>query len=185
MTSLVIVSTVRDAQAISTDFVGSDHDLDYESAMWQWATFVKENICNPRATESPIASSTYHKETIISQYREMYDSWRPPFNSQSPKRFEFGDLRLARQLITVSSSFFGVLTVLYLDQNLEAGVLLDIYGAIDATHEAMSSFFALLRLFPDQMDMWGSYHTRAYAQAVSSGIRSSFIYVLGLTSLLR
>ncbi|PIA92398.1 hypothetical protein CB0940_09164 [Cercospora beticola] len=144
----------------------SDHDLDYESAMWQWATFVKEHICNPRATEGPIASSSYHKETIISQYREMYESWRPPFNSQSPKRFEFGDLRLARQLITVSSSFFGVLTVLYLDQNLEAGVLLDIHGAIDATHEAMSSFFALLRLFPDQMDMWASYHTRAYAQAM-------------------
>ncbi|KAF2160814.1 hypothetical protein M409DRAFT_70140 [Zasmidium cellare ATCC 36951] len=151
---------------IETDF---EPDVAYEQSMWQWATFVQEHICIPQAIGTPITTSASHKTTLIACFRDMYSNWKYPFNSQNPKRFETVDLRLARQLVTITSSFFGVLTVLYLDENPDAGVFADVYGSIDATHEALSSFFALLRLSPEQMDMWGSYHTRAYAQAVRYG----------------
>jgi hypothetical protein len=43
----------------------------------------------------------------------------------------------------------------------------DIRAAIQAAHEGMAAFFALVRLSPGHMRVWTAVHNRTYAMAVS------------------
>jgi hypothetical protein len=148
----------------------NNHDRAFFQAIWEYATFVQTHICIPKSLGESISKSSAHKIQLISQFREMYSSWPSPFNSKDPVRFSISDQRLVRQLIAISSSYFYVLTILYMDKKPDLMVLCDVYDALDAAHEALSAFFAHVRLCPGQVDIWGTYHTRAFAQAVCMGL---------------
>lgn len=142
-------------------------DIPYLRAMWQYASFTQANICIPRSLKRPVCSSPEHKTQLVSQFRTLYTTFEPPFNSFDPARFEHTDERLVRQLISTTTNFFYTLTVLYMDEDADAGTEVDVYGALDAAHEGMLAFFKLARVSPEQTDIWGAAHTRAYSQAVS------------------
>lgn len=141
-------------------------DVSYLRAMWQYARFAQEYMCVNKVLKRPISSDAGDKTRLISRFRDLYLSFDAPFNTYDASRFGNKSTRVARQLISLSSNFLYALTILYMDRNELTGVECDVYGALDASHEAMASYFALSRLFPAQMAMWGAAQTRAYAQAV-------------------
>lgn len=165
-----IDSPGNDPSLVSASLKSDFNDRASLQAMWEHAGFVQTHICIPKSLGRPISTSTAHKTQLISQFREIYSSWEAPFSSMDPGRFDMLDQRLARQLIAISCNYFHVLTVLYMEKNHDLGIACDVYGALDAAHEAMSAFFAHVRLCPGQVDIWGVYHTRAFAQAVGDNI---------------
>jgi hypothetical protein len=142
-------------------------DVSYLRAMWQYARFAQEYMCVNKALKRPISSDTANKSQLIARLRDLYLNFDAPFNTYEALRFENQPARVARQLISLSSNIFYGLTLLCMDSNELTGVECDVYGALDASHEAMASYFALSRLFPVQTDVWGAAQTRAYAQAVN------------------
>lgn len=160
-------------------------DVSYLRAMWQYAQFAQEYMCVNKALKRPIASDPADKSQLISRLRDLYLNFDAPFNTYEASRFGNQPARVARQLVSLSSNFFYGLSILCMDRNEITGVECDIYGALDASHEAMGSYFALSRLFPVQTDMWGAAQTRAYAQAVNLSSHTSVLVVLLLTHAVR
>lgn len=145
------------------------NDVNFMSAMWQFTSFCQKHLCIPRALRRAVCTDAVHKAKMIAEFREMYSRWSAPFNSTTPNRFDAWDTRVIRQTIAASSNFFWVLMFLYMDSNETAGVESDYDGALDAAHEGLTAFFALVRLAPSQADAWSAHHTRAYDQAKMIG----------------
>lgn len=141
-------------------------DICYLKAIWQYTEFLQNHMCVNKALKQTYSRSASHKAQLVTQCHALHSDFSFPFNSLDPARFEASPERLARQLISLTSNYYFVLTLLYMDEQPSAGVSADIHGALEASHEGMASFFALARLFPGEVEMWGAPQTRAYSQAV-------------------
>lgn len=146
-----------------------EHDLDFMTSMWRYASFCQEHLCIPRALRRAVCTDTVHKAKLMAEFRNMYATWPSPFNSTNPTRFDGWDTRLVRQTIATSSVYFWVLMTMSMDSNETSGVESDYDGALDAAHEGLTAFFALVRIEPSQADSWSVHHTRAYDQATMIG----------------
>jgi hypothetical protein len=87
-----------------------ESDLNFMTAMWQYASFCQTNLCIPRALRRAVCTDAMHKAKLIAEFRNLFSSWAAPFNSLNPSRFDGWDTRLIRQTITASSNFFWVLS---------------------------------------------------------------------------
>ena len=141
-------------------------DVSYLKAVWLYTEFLQNQLCVNKALRHNYSQSTTQKTHLISQYQTLYSNFDFPFNSTDPARFEASPERLSRQMINLSSNYYFVLTLLQMDENRSVGTYPDMHAALEASHEGMASFFALTRLFPGEVDMWGAPQTRAYSQAV-------------------
>lgn len=146
-----------------------EHDIDFMTAMWRYASFCQEHLCIPRALRRAVCTDAVHKAKMIAEFRNMYATWPSPFNSTNPSRFDGWDTRLIRQTIATASVYFWVLMTMSMDSNETSGVESDFDGALEAAHEGLTAFFALVRIEPSQADSWSVHHTRAYDQAAMIG----------------
>lgn len=146
-----------------------ENDVNFMTAMWQYTSFCQTHLCIPRALRRAVCTDSVHKAKLIAEFRALYSAWPAPFNSTNPSRFDGWDTRLTRQTIATSSNYYWVLCDLLMDSNEAFGVEPDFDGALDAAHEGLTAFFALVRLVPSQADSWSAHHTRAYDQATMIG----------------
>lgn len=155
--------------AAPTQHDREENDVNFMSAMWQHASFCRTHMCIPRALRRAVCTDPVHKAKLVAEFRAMYSSWPSPFNSTNPSRFDGWDTRLIRQTIATSSNYYWVLCDLLIDTNESSGVESDFDGALEAAHEGLTAFFALVRMAPSQADSWSAHHTRAYDQATMIG----------------
>lgn len=141
-------------------------DISYCKSIWAYAVFVQENVCRQRALGLPVCQSNDHKREMLSAFRSLYRSFPQPFGSYDPKRFLDPSLRVARQQIALTQSFFHAMMLICADENVQADVITDTYGTFEAAHEAMGAFFAMNALFGDETNGWWAYQHRAFEEAV-------------------
>jgi hypothetical protein len=70
-------------------------------------------------------------------------------------------------MATFTSIYFHALMLLLIERNDKTGLHSDVRAAIQAAHEGMAAFFALVRLSPGHMRIWTAVHNRTYAMAVN------------------
>lgn len=146
-----------------------DNDINFMSAMWQYCLFCQKHLLVPKALRRAMCTDAVHKAKLIAEFKNLYADFASPFNSTNPGRFDICDTRLIRQTIAASSNFFWVLMSLYMDSNETAGVESDFDGALEAAHEGLIAFFALVRLEPSISSSWSAPHIRAYDHAIMIG----------------
>lgn len=142
-------------------------DAAYVRAMWQCSTLIQETICHPRSISQPLAVDATHRSHIVARFRQVYAQLEEPFCQTTPTRFDNQPPRLVLQMATFTSIYFHALMLLLIERNDKTGLHSDVRAAIQAAHEGMAAFFALVRLSPGHMRIWTAVHNRTYAMAVS------------------
>ena len=166
------VSFTRDLSTAPDDVI----DIAYLRAMWEYTAFAQTRLCVPKSLKRSVSNDAAHKANMISEYRQMFKAWPYPFNSEKSNRFDGWSRRLLRQLISLSSNYFWLLMVLHMDKDESKGIENDVHETLEACHEGLAAFFALVRLDPIQADCWSAHHTRAFSQAVSQTERLSHMH---------
>ena len=64
-----------------------------------------------------------------------------------------------------------------MESDTALGVESNLNEALEAAHEGLAAFFALVRIHPSQADVWCANNTRAYDQAVSLHMSQSYVEV--------
>ena len=142
-------------------------DLEFLQCVWKIGIFMQQNICVPRSVGEHICKSSQHRLSLVDSYRSLWNTFPAPFNSKHPERFMNEDSRLARQLIYLSNNFYHPMMLILSDANEACGVYMDIFGTLEAAHEALSAFFAMHEMFgPDLNGFWAMQH-RSFEVAVS------------------
>jgi hypothetical protein len=147
-------------------------DAAYVRAMWHCSTLIQETICHPRSIKQPLAVDATHKSHMVARFRQVYAQFEEPFCQNTSTRFDNQPPRLLFQMATLSSSYFHALVLLLIEKNDKAGLHCDPRAAVQAAHEGMAAFFALVRLSPGHMRVWTAVHNRTYAMAVSCPLLS-------------
>ena len=142
-------------------------DAAYVRSMWQCSTLIQETICNPRSIKQPLAVDATHKSHIVARFRQVYAQFEEPFCQITSACFDNQPPRVLFQMATLTSNYFHALVLLLIENNDKTGLHSDVRAAIQAAHEGMAAFFALVRLSPGHMRVWTAVHHRTYAMAVS------------------
>ncbi|KAL9130532.1 MAG: hypothetical protein Q9217_001300 [Psora testacea] len=151
----------------SSQMIDSTTDISYIASMWYLANIVQPTICTPRSLDLPISQSAMERTRLLSEYSRIYDSLPGPFrtfNEASICELATRSKRLARQTLFLTSNYFHCLMLIYVDEH--GDMELDVYGTLDAAHEAISSFFLLHKLFEDEARVWYHFQHRAFSEAL-------------------
>lgn len=146
-------------------------DLDFMRCTWSLGIFMQKNICIPRSLGQPICQSRQHKMALVESFRALWHTFSPPFDSQDPERFMNDDPRLAKQLIYLANNFYHPLMLVMSDENEAEGVGMDIYGTLEAAHEALIAFFAMHDMFGSEINGFWAIQHRSFELAVSRGVK--------------
>jgi hypothetical protein len=160
-----MLSSDRPSLRIDVGFVSNKTDVAYRRAMWQFSSFMQDNICLPTALGKPIARDAAHKRGMLSDLQSIYANLDAPFNKANLWNLQG---RLWRQMIMVESNYNFAFTMLYLARNPASDVRVDWRGALKAHNKAMSAFFSCVNEDVAFLTMWTPINTRAYAQTVST-----------------
>lgn len=155
-----------DVQAFTGSALETPRDVAYVRAMWQCSALIQETICSPQSCREPLVADASHRSHLISRYQDLYGEFEEPFCQTASTRFDNLAPRVLYQMVTVTTTYFHALMLLYIEKNDKAGVHSDPHGAIRAAHEGMTAFFAVLRISPGQIRVWAAAHSRVYAMAV-------------------
>ena len=135
--------------------------------MWYLANIVQSTICTPRSLDHPISQSSTDRTRLLSDFSRLYDSLPEPFrtfNETSICELATRSKRLARQTLFLTSNYFHCLMLIHADEHDNMEV--DVYGTLDAAHEAINSFFLLHKLFEDEARVWYHFQHRAFSEAL-------------------
>ncbi|GAM84650.1 hypothetical protein ANO11243_026490 [Dothideomycetidae sp. 11243] len=143
-------------------------DVEYVRSMWKLGHLVQESISSPMSLSLPLVSSPRQKTSLISNFRALYRTFSPSLTN-----LEFSGLqaevttnpRGVRQNLFLTSNFFHCLMILQASENVEAGVECNIRGSLEASHEAICSFFKLVRFFETDATVWWVFQHRAFEEA--------------------
>ena len=134
-------------------------DLQFLACVWQIGDFMQKNICVPRSLGQHICKSVQHRMRLVESFRSVWDSFPAPFSSRHPDRFMHNNPRLAKQLIYLSNNFYHPMMLILSDVNEAAGVEMDVFGTLEAAHEALSAFFAMHEMFSSDLNgFWAMQH---------------------------
>ena len=142
-------------------------DLDFLHCVWTLAVFLQTNICVPRSLGQSICKSHKHKAKLVEDFQALWQSFPPPYDSRSPERFINDDTRLAKQFIFLANGFYHPLMLITSDENEEQEVYMDVYGTLDAAHEALIPFFAMHEMFGSEVNGFWAMQHRSFEVAVS------------------
>ena len=146
------------------------NDISYISSMWRLANLVQGTICTPHSLDMPISANEAKRSCFINYFENLYSSLPAPyrtFNDVAICNLAAQSSRLARQALFVTSNYFHCIMLLYADEHDHLD--LDVYGTLDAAHEAISSFFLLHKLFEDEARVWYHFQNRAFSEAMMIG----------------
>ncbi|KAI9725344.1 MAG: hypothetical protein M1828_003194 [Chrysothrix sp. TS-e1954] len=137
-------------------------DLDFVKCLWQCAEFMQDFISKPRSLDIPLCNSPDHRRQLLGTLRAMWTSFPFPFSSHDPNRFYVDDRRLSRQLISVNVNFNHLMMLIHSATNAETGVVVDVFGTLEAAHQNMISFFAFRELRGSEVDGFWAWQHRAF-----------------------
>ncbi|KAF2154359.1 hypothetical protein K461DRAFT_312286 [Myriangium duriaei CBS 260.36] len=145
-------------------------DVDYIRSMWKLGHLVQESISSPMSLSLPLVSSPRQKTSLVSNFRALYRSFPPELTN-----LDFGSLqaevvhnpRGVRQNLFLTSNFFHCLMILQASENDETGVECNVRGSLEAAHEAIWSFFKLVRFFDTDATVWWVFQHRAFDEALT------------------
>ena len=142
-------------------------DTSYIASMWHLANVAQPSICTPRALDLPISRSRTDRTRLLSDFSRIHESLPPPFrtfDATSIDELAARNKRLARQTLFLTSNYFHCLMLIYADEH--ESMQLDVYGTLDAAHQAINSFFLLHELFEDEARVWYHFQHRAFSEAL-------------------
>ena len=142
-------------------------DLDFLRCVWTIGVFMQSHICSPRSLGQPICKSLQHRATLVESFRALWNTFPAPFNDQHPNRFLNNDARLAKQLIYLTNNFYHPLMLVMSEVNEFSGVQMDVYGTLEAAHEALGAFFAMHEMFGAELNGFWAMQHRSFEVAVS------------------
>ncbi|KAL9056965.1 MAG: hypothetical protein Q9162_002631 [Coniocarpon cinnabarinum] len=142
-------------------------DLAFLQCVWKIGVFTQQSICVPRSVGEHICKSPQHRLHLVKSYRTLWHTFPAPFNSQHSERFMHDDPRIAKQLIYLSNNFYHPMMLILSDTNEAYGVEMDIFGTLEAAHEALSAFFAMHEMFGSESNGFWALQHRSFEVAVS------------------
>ncbi|EME43737.1 hypothetical protein DOTSEDRAFT_71554 [Dothistroma septosporum NZE10] len=144
-------------------------DVAYVRAMWQCSALIQETICSPQSNEQPLVADATRRSHLIARYQALYSQFDQPFCQTASSRFDHLSPRVLYQMVTITTTYFHALMLLYIEKNERAGVHSDPHSAVRAAREGMTAFFALLRISPGHIRNWAAAHNRVYNMAIVIG----------------
>lgn len=145
-------------------------DVAYIRSMWKLGHLVQESISSPMSLSLPLVSSPRQKAGLISNFRSLYRSFPHELTNLDFITLQAEvatNARGVRQNLFLTSNFYHCLMILQASENEDAGVECNIRGSLEAAHEAISSFFKLVRFFETDATVWWVFQHRAFEEAVS------------------
>ncbi|ORY65013.1 fungal-specific transcription factor domain-containing protein [Pseudomassariella vexata] len=145
-------------------------DMAYIRGSWTLANLVQETICSPRSLDMPICSTQRQKSKLIADFRAVYRSFPDIFRSwdtDSLTQLAANNKRVVRQTLFLTSNYYHNLMLVHASES--ADVPINIRGALEAAHEAISAFFMLNMLFEHEARVWWVFNHRAFLEALCIG----------------
>ncbi len=156
------------------DTVGSNQssvtDTAYIRGSWTLANLVQEVISSPRSLDVPICTTSRHKSKMVSDFRAIYRSFPDVFRSWDPEsltQLAKTNKRVVRQTLFLSSNYFHNLMLVHASES--ADVPVNVRGTLEAAHDAITSFFLLVKLFENEAGVWWVFNHRAFLEALCIG----------------
>ena len=155
-----------------TSSIGADNPTDtaFIRGSWTLANLVQESICSPRSLDLPISSTPRQKSKLIADFRAVYRSFPDIFRSwdaESITLIAATNKRIVRQTLFLTSNYFH--NVMLLHSSSSAEVPVNVRGALEAAHDAITSFFLLYQLFEAEAKVWWVFNHRAFLEAMCIG----------------
>lgn len=163
-TDVNVDSLVDDSSSIASS---SPTDTAYIRGCWTLANLVQESICSPRSLDLPICSTPRQKAKLLSDFRAIYRSFPDIFRSwdaASLTELARTNMRVVRQTMFLTSNYWHNIMLLHSSASPE--VPINVRGALEAAHEAVSAFFLLCELFGAEARVWWVFNHRAFLEAV-------------------
>ncbi|TVY81570.1 Fusarisetin A cluster transcription factor fsa6 [Lachnellula suecica] len=145
-------------------------DTAYIRGCWTLANLVQETICSPRSLDLPISATPRQKSKLIADFRAVYRSFPDIFRSwdaESIATLAHNDKRVVRQTLFLTSNYFHNLMLLHSSASAEVPV--NVRGALEAAHDAITAFFLLYQLFESEAKVWWVFNHRAFLEALCMG----------------
>ncbi|EHL02968.1 putative Uncharacterized transcriptional regulatory protein [Glarea lozoyensis 74030] len=145
-------------------------DTAYIRGCWTLANLVQETICSPRSLDLPICSTARQKTKLLADFKSVYRSFPDIFRSwtaSSLTALSISKPRIVRQTLFLTSNYFHNVMLVHSSASLEVPV--NIRGALDAAHDAISAFFLLYKLFESEAKVWWVFNHRAFLEALCIG----------------
>ncbi|ROT42161.1 hypothetical protein SODALDRAFT_8921 [Sodiomyces alkalinus F11] len=167
--------SVEDLQDDGSAIAASDPtDLAYIRGSWTLANLVQETICSPRSLDLPICTTARHKSRLVADFRAVYRSFPDVFRSWDANSLtalarsaDGSSKRVVRQALFLSSNYYHNLMLVHASESPEAPV--NVRGALDAAHDAITSFFVLFKAFEHEARVWWVFNHRAFLEALCIG----------------
>lgn len=144
-------------------------DVDYLKTMWKLANLVQETISSPLSLSLPMCSSPRHKITLVSNFRSLYRSCPTALTNLDHVTLQAQAItnpRVVRQNLFLTSNYYHCLMLLQASENAQAGVEVNVRGALEAAHEALWAYFKLYMLFENDAAVWWVFQHRAFEEAL-------------------
>jgi hypothetical protein len=145
-------------------------DTAYIRGCWTLANLVQETICSPRSLDLPICSTPRQKSKLLSDFRAVFRSFPDVFRSwdaSSISQLAETNKRIVRQTLFLTSNYYHNVMLLHSSESAE--VPINVRGALEAAHEAISAFFLLYGLFESEAKVWWVFNHRAFLEAMVIG----------------
>ncbi|PSK40040.1 hypothetical protein B9Z65_7980 [Elsinoe australis] len=145
-------------------------DVEYVRSMWKLGNLVQENLSSPMSLNLPLVSSPRQKTSLVSSFRALYRSFPSTLtilDAGALAQEAQTNPRGVRQNLFLTSNFYHCLMILQASENEEVGVECNVRGSLEAAHEALWSFFKLVRLFELEATVWWVFQHRAFEEAVT------------------
>ncbi|KAL8409270.1 hypothetical protein RB594_007638 [Gaeumannomyces avenae] len=155
--------------------IANSNPLDnaYIRGSWTLANLVQETICSPRSLDLPVCTTVRHKSKLVSDFKAVYRSFPDTFRSWDPEslaqeaRASAAGKRLVRQTLFLTSNYFHNLMLVHASEAPDVPV--NVRGALDAAHQAITAFFVLFSVFDLDARVWWVFNHRAFLEALCIG----------------
>ncbi|KAL7628934.1 hypothetical protein AAE478_000451 [Parahypoxylon ruwenzoriense] len=165
-TDVKVDDFIQDAASTELDAT----DTAYIRGSWMLANLVQETISSPRSLDVPICSTQRQKSKLVADFRAVYRSFPDVFRSwdqESIGRLACSNKRVVRQTLFLSSNYYHNLMLVHASESPDVPV--NVRAALEAAHEAITSFFVLFTLFDAEARVWWVFHHRAFLEALCIG----------------
>jgi hypothetical protein len=164
---------------------GRPSDIGYVNGIYSLALLEQETIASPRSLSLQLAPTSKQRVHLLARFQTCYNSWPELFRTwdeQSLWTLGASDplgRRVVRQIFFLTSHYWHCVMLIHVegcdsaidtlrsDHDWEEH-LMNVRGALNATHSTLRAFFVLPRLLEGEAGSWWTMAHRAFAAAVSN-----------------